>query len=115
MRKTKPMEINRTDLTTLLGILASQLRNDGFALLGIASERYRPGDQESSDLDELKASLDRTAGLLEVAGEQLCGECRLMEVSERTTFAAIPKEEPGNPGPSKRITRRGTRAKRQVA
>ena len=106
MRKN-PVDVTRTDLTTQLGILASQLRNDGFALLGVAGERCRPGEREHHDLDELKASLDRTADLLEAAGARLCGKCRLIEVSERITIGDPQKDAPE---PPKRPVRRGTRA-----
>jgi len=93
MEKLKPttVELEQTDLGTLLGKLASLLRNDGLSLIGRASLEARPGDEEYRDLAELWASLERTADLLDAAKKRLCRDCALLDVSETVSFGKKPR------------------------
>jgi len=88
MPKPKPttVELEQTDLGTLLGSLASRIRNDGLALMGRAYMDSNPGDQDFKDLDRLCTSLERTAALLDVVKKQLCRDCALQDVSEAVSF-----------------------------
>lgn len=76
-----------TDLGSLLMSLASQLRNHGMTVTGMVAERYAHSDQEYKDANELAASLDQIAMLLQTAGRSLCPKCSLIEVVEQTIFA----------------------------
>lgn len=86
MAKTEPVEMDRTDLMTLLGCLASDLRNAGLAVRGVSYRRADPEEQEMADLDRLAGSLDRVAAVLDASREQLCKTCQLVDVSERMGF-----------------------------
>ncbi|GEM_PF-3417312 len=77
------VEIGLMDLSTLLGCLASDLRNTGLTVRALDQGRSRPGDEESRDLDRLGASLDRVAGILDTSRVGLCQVCRHMEISEQ--------------------------------
>ena len=114
MTKPEPMGIERTDLTTLLGVLASQLRIDGFAIIGLAAERFSPVEREYRDLEALSSSLDRTARMLDAARDRLCAGCQMIEVSEHVRFGAPEKKEAEAPEPSvtmhhqpRQLTRKG--------
>ena len=93
MPKPKPttVEIEQTDLGTLLGKLASRLRNDGLALLGRASLEASPADESYRDLADLWSSLERTAGLLDIVKKHLCRDCAMLEVSETVSFGKKPR------------------------
>ena len=94
------IEMEQTDVATLLAGLASRLRNDGLALAGIACRDADPGAVEHRDLNGLAGSLERTAALLEAVKERLCEECRLRDVVERVTFGKVPEanQEPKTKG-----------------
>ncbi len=87
MAKTKPVEMDRTDLMTLLGCLASDLRNAGLAVRGVSYRRADPEELEMSDLDRLAGSLDRVAAVLDAARAHLCKTCQLVDVSEQVEFS----------------------------
>lgn len=86
MRDGKQLETGSADLATLLGNLASRLRNDGLTLVGIASTQFSPGEQEHRDYNELATSLERTAALMEAAKDRLCQQCRLININEHVIF-----------------------------
>ena len=89
MKKGKPnevVELDRTDLATLLGCLASDLRNSGMAVRGVAYLRVDPDEQELADMDRLAASLERVAVILDAARERHCKTCQLLDVSEQVVF-----------------------------
>ncbi|MBI2192012.1 MAG: hypothetical protein HYU36_08515 [Planctomycetes bacterium] len=88
------IETEQTDLATLLGELASRLRNDALALTGLAWRESRPGTAEHEDLHGLAGSLERTAKVLQAVMDRLCAECRLLDVSEHVTFGKSPKVRP---------------------
>ena len=87
------METELTEVGTLLGNLASRLRNDGLALMGMASWEPDPESLEHKDLHGLAGSLMRTAGLIGFVKEGLCQECRLRDVEEVVTFGDKPEAE----------------------
>jgi len=87
------METELTEVGTLLGNLASRLRNDGLALMGMASREPDPESLEHRDLHGLAGSLMRTSGLLEFIRGGLCQECRLRDVKQLLTFDDAPEDE----------------------
>jgi len=93
MLKPKPttVELEQTDLGTLLGKLASRLRNDGLALVGRASMEASPGDPEYRDLAELWNCLDHTATMLDAIKKRLCRNCALLDISETVSFGKKPR------------------------
>ena len=92
MRNGERIETARTDLATLLGNLASQLRNDGLALTGMATLESNPGEVKYRDLTELMGSLERTASLMEAVKDRLCQKCRMQGVAEHVTFGMEPED-----------------------
>ncbi len=84
------VELDRTDLATLLRCLASDLRNAGMAVRGTSYRRAEPDEQELSDMDRLAGSLERVAVILDASRERLCKACRLIDVSERILLGAEP-------------------------
>ena len=88
MRKPKvtTVELEQTDLSTLLGSLASRIRNDGLSLMGRVLMDHEPGDPDFRDADRLWASLERTATLLDAIKKHLCKDCALQDVSETVSF-----------------------------
>ena len=93
MAKTGPVEMDRTDMTTLLGCLASDLRNAGLAVRGMSYRGPDPQDQEMADMDRLAGSLDRVASVLDAARGHLYKTCQLLEVSERVRVNPAPRLE----------------------
>ncbi len=87
MTKRQPVEIDRTDLSTLLGSLASDLRNAGLAVRGLGYGRSEPGEEECRDLERLAESLCRIASTLDGARSHLCRKCGLLDVSEQILLA----------------------------
>lgn len=92
MKKRHAIETRTTDLATLLGQLASRLRQMGMSLVGIASMEFDPTDQEFQDYNELAASLERTALTLDTAKSHLCPHCRLISATEVLTFGVVAKD-----------------------
>ncbi len=86
----KAAEIFRTDMSTLLGCLASDLRNAGLAVRGLDCGRPEPGGEESRDLDRLVSSLDRVASTLEAVRDHLCPDWALRGVAEQIRFDGSP-------------------------
>lgn len=91
MKNGERIETARTDLATLLGNLASRLRNDGLSLMGRAFMDSKPGDQDFRDAERLWASLEDAAAMLDAVKTQLCPRCRLLGVSEKVTFGRMLK------------------------
>ena len=87
------MTMEVTEVGTLLGNLASRLRNDGLALMGMASREPDPESLEHKDLHGLAGSLMRTAGLIEFIKAGLCRRCLLQDVREMLTFGDAPEDE----------------------
>ena len=81
MKKNAPLEIEQMDLATLLGCLASDLRNTGLAVGELG-----PDHGHTKDMDRLAGSLDRVATLLEAVGDHLCPACGLQMISEQIRF-----------------------------
>ena len=80
------VEINKTDLGTLLDILSSRIRNDGLAVAGLAYRHADPGTAEHRDLLAVTERLEKTAAIIKAVSEQLCRECRLQDVVESVRF-----------------------------
>lgn len=87
----KKGETECTDVATLLGGLASRLRNDALALSGLAWRESHPGAADHEDLHGLAGSRERTAKALEAVKDRLCFGCRLLDVAEHLTFGAVPE------------------------
>jgi len=86
-RPTTTVDLDTADIATLLGAVASRLRNDGLALVGMAARSgCVPGSVEHRDLHALAGSMDRAAALVEAVGRGLCRRCRLMGVVEQVVF-----------------------------
>ena len=83
MGKNTTVEIDRTDLVTLLGCLASDLRNTGLAIRGAGHEHSSAGEPDFADADRLAGSLDRVASVLDGVRERLCKDCQLLAISEQ--------------------------------
>lgn len=94
MRKDIAVEIDRTDLTTLLGCLASDLRNAGQAVRAITAEHASEGAQDLADADRLAGSLDRVGSTLDALRDHLCQTCQFIAISEQ-----IRLEIPSRRGP----------------
>ena len=86
MKNGERIETARTDLATLLGNLASRLRNDGLSLMGRAFMDSKPGDQDFRDAERLWASLEDTAALLDAVKTRLCRTCCLIEVVDEVAI-----------------------------
>ncbi len=82
MGKDAVVGIDQYDLTTLLGCLASDLRNAGQAVRMLGTEAAGADGGNFGDADRLAGSLDRVASVLDGVKEHLCKTCRLMTVSE---------------------------------
>lgn len=80
-------------MSTLLGCLASDLRNAALVVRALDPRRPDPGDEESRDLDRLGSSLDRVAATLEAVRDHLCPDCALRGVSERFRFDGSPRRK----------------------
>jgi hypothetical protein len=87
------IETDRTDVATFLGGLASRLRNDSLALIGLAWRDSHPGASDHEDLHGLAGSLERMAKVIEAVKDRLCQACQLLDVSEQVTFGAVPGVE----------------------
>jgi hypothetical protein len=88
------VEMERTDVATFLGGLASRLRNDALALTGLAWRHSHPGNADQEDLHGLaRSSLERTAALLEAVKDRLWQRCQLLDVAEQVTLGAVPEVE----------------------
>ena len=81
MAKAKTVEMDRTDLSTLLGCLASDLRNAGMAIRGGCQPH--PDEGERRDADRLAGSLERVAATLDVVRGHFCQTCQLLDVAEQ--------------------------------
>lgn len=99
MGNMSKIELERPDLGTLLGSLASRLRNYGLSLMGRAFMDSKPGDQDFKDADRLWASLEDTAAMLDAVKTRLCRTCRLIEVVDEV---AIGKASEGKKSPIRR-------------
>jgi len=93
------VELARTDLGTLLGTLASRLRNDGLSLMGRAFMDSKPGEQDFRDADRLWASLEDTAALLDAVKTRLCRTCCMIDVVDQVD---IGKASEGKKSPARR-------------
>ena len=80
------VEINKTDLGTLLDILSSRIRNDGLAVAGLAYRHADPGTVEHRDLMAVTESLEKTALIIKGLSDRLCRECRLQGIVESVRF-----------------------------
>ena len=89
MGKAHTVEIDRTDLTTLLSSLAADLRNAGSAIRGMGYEVTEPGEQGFEDHDRLAASMDRVAAILGGIHGHLCPACGLQEIREQVQFGSL--------------------------
>lgn len=94
MAKEQSVEVEQTDLDTLLEILIGRVRSDGLAVLGFAADNYPRESQDHRTLEALAQSIQRTAELLDAARDRLCQGCRMIEASERWTFSASPSPAP---------------------
>ena len=99
MGKPEPVEIDRSDLITLLCSLAGDLRNAGSAIRAMGYEVAQPGEQGFEDHDRLAASLDRVAAVLGGIRGHLCPACGLQEVQEQVQFG---NQKPGRKKPPTR-------------
>ena len=80
------IEIERTDLGSLMGILANRIRTTGLAVSGVAHRHSERGAAEYRELMGVVESLEGIARVVQALEDRLCGECRLREVVEQVSF-----------------------------
>ena len=95
MKGERAVETERTDLGTWLAAAASQIRNHGLALVGLAEAHFSRDERVHQDLYELCSSIERTAKVLDAAADQLCQKCGMVEMEARVTFGTKPGDDGG--------------------
>jgi len=74
--RKQTVELEVGDVGTALGSIADRLRGHALALTGLAYQTAKPGDEDFRILDELAASCEREAILVEMIGRNLCRGCK---------------------------------------
>jgi len=79
--RKQTVELEVGDVGKVLGSIADRLRGHSLALTGLAYQTARPGDEDFCILDELAASCEREAILVEMIGRNLCQGCKTAETA----------------------------------
>ena len=87
------MELDRSDVGTTLIRSMDRVRGHGLALTGLAYQTAKPGDEQFRVLNELAASFEREALLVEMIARNLCRECRIAETAVLAVFT-LPMKVP---------------------
>jgi len=79
--------VAQTDVATLLGRLADELRGGSLTISGAArQEGHSIGSLQFRTLTGIGGSLERIADVLDAMARRLCQSCRIKEVTETLIF-----------------------------